>query len=82
MYQAWMIFSGRSDYIPEAQQDMYKETLFPALVLTIIFSGALTAEFFFKSQRVALYFVLSPLVLFFIAFLGMMIVMPFIRNWR
>ncbi|MFN8343663.1 MAG: hypothetical protein U0X91_01590 [Spirosomataceae bacterium] len=81
LYQAWVLYSGRSKYI-EVYPEMYREVLVPAAVAASLFIGALMANFWFKSPKIALYIVLSPLIVGALALIFMVIASMFIRDWR
>jgi hypothetical protein len=81
LYQAWILYSGRSKYI-EVYPEMYREVLIPAAVSGGLLAAALVANFWFKSPKAAVYIVLSPLMLGVLALIFMVIASMFRSDWR
>jgi hypothetical protein len=75
-------YIGRGSYYEDAYPELYRKNIFPALILFVIVSGALLAQFLFKSPKIAAYIVLSPAIIFVLALVGMMITSMFIRDWK
>lgn len=82
LYKVWSVYTGRSGYIEEAYPDLYKESLPPAVILGLIVVSALIAKFWFRASKVATWIVFSPVVLFALALVGMVIASMFIKDWR
>lgn len=82
LYQIWIVASGRSTYVESYHAELIRKNLFPALVLVVIISSALVAQFYFKAPKIATYIVLSPVFIMILAFLGMMVASMFIKDWR
>jgi len=81
LYQTWILYSGRSKYI-EVYPEMYREVLVPATVAGCLFIGALVANFWFKLPKVAVYIVLSPLIVGVIVLVFMVIASMLRSDWR
>lgn len=79
-WKIWLISRQDPAYIyPED----YRKALIPAVVLTLIFAGALVAKLVFKAERIAHIIAFLPAIALVLSMVGMAIATIFIGGkWR